>query len=174
MLQLTRCHGGGTAAGPVKDRCLGGLDALLDAVEAIQSREHGVHGSLKHLAGAGATDSASRSRQWWGRGEVRVVVQLALQHDGGLMGHGLGRGSRCHDSGTVAVQSGRLRVAGSVGSRVDRSRGQCRDHRVHGHLLHGLLLREMLPHLALGLGVVEVEGSLANGLGHHSSIHFYC
>jgi hypothetical protein len=31
----------------------------------------------------------------------------------------------------------------------------------------------MLSHVMLGLWVVEIEGSLANGLGHHCGIHFF-
>lgn len=36
-----------------------------------------------------------------------------------------------------------------------------------------LLLGKVLSHIMLGLRVVEIEGSLADGLGHHCGIHFF-
>jgi hypothetical protein len=36
-----------------------------------------------------------------------------------------------------------------------------------------LLLSKVLSHIMLGLRVVEIEGSLADGLGHHCGIHFF-
>lgn len=84
------------------------------------------------------------------------------------MRHGLRRSSRSHDGRTIAVQRGRLRVAGRAGSRVDGSGGKRRDHGIHVHLL----LRVVLSDIMLGLCVVEIERALANGLGHHCGIHF--
>ena len=167
--KLTRRHWGRSAARPVQDGGFSRLESVLGTVEAIQTREHGVHGGLKQVAAVGAADGAARGGQRGSRREVRGVVQLGLQHDGRLVGDGLGRCGGCHDHG-IAVQSWRLR-AGRVGSRVDGSRGEGRHHGVHGHLL---LRREVLSDLVLGLRVVEVEGSLSHDGVHHSSFHCCC
>jgi hypothetical protein len=168
-LEVHRCHWRRSAVRPVEDCCLNRLQSLLEAVEAIETWEHGVHGSLKHFTGTGATDGAARGWQRWCRWEVRVLVELVLQQNGGLMRHWLRRGSGSHDGRAIAVQSGRLRVAGRTGSWVDGSRRQRRDHGIHVHLL----LRVVLSDVMLGLCVVEVERTLANGLGHHCGIHFF-